>query len=251
MASASEISERILEAILAKKLARGCRLGEQQLADLFGCSRTIVREAMVRLETRGIVIVSARRGWFLAEPDAKQIGEAFTARLAIETGIIRQAAKPDPANLSIIADHLRLQEEAIKNNGLAWRTYLLGDFHVCLARCLGNQLLAGVLRDLTARTSLAASQFQSHEDASRSYAEHVEIYEALTRGDMEGAEAHMESHLRSWDQKLAMPLRDDPLDALREALTPVSAVAQGLHTRYSEGVTHPGHAPRKRKKEIS
>ncbi|MGY4425571.1 DNA-binding GntR family transcriptional regulator [Bradyrhizobium sp. JR6.1] len=52
MTSALQISDRLLDAILAKKLEPGSRLGEQQLAELFGCSRTIVREALVRLETR-------------------------------------------------------------------------------------------------------------------------------------------------------------------------------------------------------
>ena len=45
---------RIIEAIMAQKLAPGARLGEQQLAMVFDCSRTIVREALTRLAARGI-----------------------------------------------------------------------------------------------------------------------------------------------------------------------------------------------------
>ncbi|MET0543973.1 MAG: GntR family transcriptional regulator, partial [Variovorax sp.] len=37
--SASEISARIVEAVMGRKLAPGSRLGEQQLAMLFDCSR--------------------------------------------------------------------------------------------------------------------------------------------------------------------------------------------------------------------
>ena len=55
MATASDISERIMEAVMGQKLAPGSRLGEQQLAMLFDCSRTIVREALTRLAARGIV----------------------------------------------------------------------------------------------------------------------------------------------------------------------------------------------------
>ena len=70
MTTATEISNRIIEAVMAQKLAPGSRLGEQ-LAMLFDCSRTIVREALTRLATRGIVTVSARRGWYRqAEPHA-------------------------------------------------------------------------------------------------------------------------------------------------------------------------------------
>ena len=66
--TATDISQRIIDAVLAQKLAPGTRLGEQQLALLFDCSRTIVREALTRLAARGIVTVSARRGWYLIAP---------------------------------------------------------------------------------------------------------------------------------------------------------------------------------------
>ena len=75
--SSTHIAQRITEAILAQKLAPGTRLGEQQLAELFGVSRTQIREALTRLVTRGIVTVSARRGWYVIEPTADDAREAF------------------------------------------------------------------------------------------------------------------------------------------------------------------------------
>ena len=66
--TSSDIADRIVEAILAQKLAPGARLGEQALSMLFDCSRTLVREAMMQLAARGIVTVSSRRGWFVVEP---------------------------------------------------------------------------------------------------------------------------------------------------------------------------------------
>ena len=86
MTTATEISNRIIEAVMAQKLAPGSRLGEQQLAMLFDCSRTIVREALTRLATRGIVTVSARRGWYVIEPSQDEAREAFEARRVIELG---------------------------------------------------------------------------------------------------------------------------------------------------------------------
>jgi hypothetical protein len=84
-------AERIMEAVMARKLAPGARLGEQQLAMLFDCSRTIVREALTRLAARGIVTVSARRGWYVVEPSQDEAREAFEARRVIETGLIRSS----------------------------------------------------------------------------------------------------------------------------------------------------------------
>ena len=68
MTSSATISKRIIDAVMAQKLAPGARLGEQQLAMLFDCSRTIVREALTDLAARGIVTVSSRRGWYVVSP---------------------------------------------------------------------------------------------------------------------------------------------------------------------------------------
>ena len=62
MATQTEIAQRVVEAILAQKLAPGERLGEQALADLFGVSRTLVREALMQLQARGFVEVRSRKG---------------------------------------------------------------------------------------------------------------------------------------------------------------------------------------------
>lgn len=154
--SASDISARIVAAVMAQKLAPGSRLGEQQLALLFDCSRTIVREALTRLAARGIVTVSARRGWYLIEPSQDEAREAFEARRVIEVGLIRSAGRVDKAALRKLKAHLQQEKAALRQDDVGTRSYLLGDFHVCLAECLGNSLLADTLRDFTARTTLIA-----------------------------------------------------------------------------------------------
>ena len=53
MASQVDIAQRVVEAILSQKLAPGERLGEQDLANMFGVSRTLVREALMQLQARG------------------------------------------------------------------------------------------------------------------------------------------------------------------------------------------------------
>ncbi|MBV8625662.1 MAG: GntR family transcriptional regulator, partial [Herbaspirillum sp.] len=196
--SSSQIAMRITEAILAKQLAPGTRLGEQQLADLFNVSRTQVREALTRLMARGIVTVSARRGWFVIEPTADEAREAFEARRVIELGLLRQArTRPITADaIGQLRAHIAREEAAIAGADVGARSYLLGDFHVCLCECLGNSLLSETLRALTARTTLTAMLHQSSEQAEDSCSEHVLIVEALERGDLEQAEQLMHIHLQ-------------------------------------------------------
>lgn len=242
MSTATEISQRILEAVLAQKLAPGARLGEQPLAMLFDCSRTVVREALLRLAARGIVTVSARRGWYVIEPSQDEAREAFEARRVIETGLIRSAGPVDKAAVKRLKAHLGREKAALKGSDVGVRSYLLGDFHVCLAECLGNGLLADTLRDFTARTTLIAMRYQSSHEATQSCEEHVQIVAALERGDLALAEQLMSRHIGSVQSALKLQSRSDPLARLRDALAPVAAPsgpagpsasgdAQNVHTR--------------------
>ncbi|MDP9912704.1 DNA-binding GntR family transcriptional regulator [Variovorax boronicumulans] len=220
--SASEISARIVEAVMAQKLAPGARLGEQPLAMLFDCSRTIVREALTRLAARGIVTVSARRGWFVIEPSQDEAREAFEARRVIELGLIRSTGRIDKAALRQLKTHLQREKAALKESDVGHRSFLLGDFHVCLAECLGNTLLADTLRDFTARTTLIAMLYQSTHDAVQSCEDHVQIVAALERGDHAAAEALMAEHIGTVQSALRVQAPADPLAQLRDALAPLN-----------------------------
>ena len=221
--TATDISQRIIEAVLAQKLAPGTRLGEQPLALLFDCSRTIVREALTRLAARGIVTVSARRGWYLIAPSRDEAREAFEARRVIELGLLRGRRPLDKPALTRLKKHLAQEKAALRGDDVGARSFLLGDFHVCLAECLGNSLLADTLRDYTAHTTLTAMLYQSSHEAAQSCQEHVAIVAALEQGDAARAEALMAAHLANVQSGLQLDTQtDDPLHQLRQALTPLS-----------------------------
>lgn len=239
MANASDISNRIIEAIMAQKLAPGARLGEQQLAMVFDCSRTIVREALTRLAARGIVTVSSRRGWYVIEPSLAEAREAFEARRVIEMGLIRCTTMVSKAAIKTLKAHIKTEEAAVKGTDVGLRSFLLGDFHVCLAECLGNSLLADTLRDFTARTTLIAMLYQSSHDAAHSCAEHGQIVQALEKSDWVLAEQLMQQHIGHVQDALRVqPASGDPLAELRSALSPLgeskstarARMAHSLHT---------------------
>jgi DNA-binding GntR family transcriptional regulator len=225
--SSIQIATRITEAILAMQLAPGTRFGEQQLADLFGVSRTLIREALMRLATRGIVMVSARRSWFFIEPTAS---EAFEARRVIELGLLRHARSLSKDAIGQLRDHIAREQAAIAGDDVGARSYLLGDFHVCLCECLDNNLLSETVRDLTARTTLTAVLRQSSSQAVDSCEDHVHIVAALESGDIDEAERLMLDHLQVVETTLYEVIPNDPLNALRTALTPVSAAKKSKAT---------------------
>lgn len=220
------IADHIVDAILAGRIAPGQRLGEQPLADLYGVSRTLVREALGRLSARGMVEVNARRGWYVVQPSAAEARDAFDARIAIETGLVQALPGPLPAAaVRRLKAHVAQEQAAIRAGDPGERSYLLGEFHVCLAECAGNALLAEILKDLTARTTLIATLYQSTHDAARSCADHREIVAALAAGDRDGASRRVRAHIEDVARHLGQPAPEDPLAGLRAALAPAGPAA--------------------------
>jgi DNA-binding GntR family transcriptional regulator len=212
------IDRVIVDAILSGRIRAGTRLGEQALATLFAVSRTSVREALIRLEARGIVQVSPRRGWFVIEPSLEEAQEAFQARCAIEMGILRTITRIDPSVIATLRRHIAEEREAIRSGDVGARSYLLGDFHVCMVEALGNRLLADILRDLTARTVLISALYQSTHDATESCDEHEYITKALAEGDLQRAADLMTAHIGNVEAGLTKRVDRDPLLDLRQAL---------------------------------
>ena len=207
---------------MAQKLAPGARLGEQQLALLFNCSRTMVREALIRLAARGIVTVSSRRGWYVVELSVNDAREAFEAREVIEMGLIRRTQEVSKAALKRLKTHVARQKAAVSGGDVGLRSFLLADFHVCLAECLGNNLLAEAVRDMTARTILIAMLSQSAEEAEQSCNEHADIVKALEERNFLLAEKLMQVHIGCSQSRLnPESATNDPLSELRNALSPI------------------------------
>jgi len=202
MTHQAEIAQRVVESILARKLSPGSRLGEQELADLFAVSRTLVREALMQLQARGFVEVRSRKGWYVVEPSFEEARDAFAARRVIETGMLREAGRPLQSVIRRLDQHVAEERAAIAGTDAATRAFLLADFHACLAQCIGNHLLSEVMRDLTARTTLVATLYQSSHDARQSCDDHAAIVAALAAGETAQAEALMAAHIGSVQEGL-------------------------------------------------
>lgn len=218
------IAQQVVQSILARKLQPGERLGEQALSDLFGVSRTLVREALMQLQARGFVQVHPRRGWFVVEPSVQEARDAFAARRVIETGLLQEQGRPLQQVTRQLRQHIAQEKAALKGADPATRAFLLADFHVCLAQSMGHEALSQILRDLTARTTLAATLYQSQHDATVSCQQHEGIVQALEAGDTTRATELMRAHLGEVEHSL-QPDQAQPHDPLRERLQPITLPA--------------------------
>lgn len=202
MITKTKIAERLIESILTGRLRPGVRLGEQDIADMFEVSRTLVREALIQLQARGFVEVRSRVGWYVAEPSFEEAQETYAARRVVEPGMLRDAGRPLQSALKRLRQHIAQEQESIAADDATARSSLLADFHICLAECLGNRFLSSMIVDLSARSMLAAALYHSKSEAQVSNDDHAAIVEALAEGDNSRAEQLMIAHIDALKSRL-------------------------------------------------
>lgn len=199
------IVESITAAIVERRLMPGTKLVEQQIADIFGVSRTLVRQALNQLSRDRLVTLEPARGAFVAKPSVQEARQVFEVRSMLEAAMVKQlCAVITDAQIAELRQHVKAEAAAVARTDVSGRTRLLADFHVVLARMLGNQVLADMLEDLLTRSSLIALMYQSSHSAEHSQEEHVAIVDALERRDVRAAVRLLESHLGNVERNLRL-----------------------------------------------
>lgn len=197
------IVDAITAAIVERRLMPGTKLAEQQIADIFKVSRTLVRQALNQLSRDRLITLEQSRGAFVAQPSVEEARQVFEVRRMIESQMVRQlCAVATEAQVAQLREHLANEANAVARTDVTGRTRLLADFHVVLARLLGNEVLAQLLEDLLSRCSLIALMYQSAHSAEHSADEHVAIVDAIERRDAKSAARLMDKHLGNVQQNL-------------------------------------------------
>lgn len=203
--STQRIVESITTAITERRLMPGTKLTEQKIADLFKVSRTVVRQALNQLSRDHLVTLAPGRGASVAVPSVQEARQVSEVRAMVETALVRQlCASITDLQLKQLRVHLQSEHDAIRRTDVPGRTRLLADFHILLARMLGNEVLAQWMADLLNRSSLISLMYQSSHSAEQSHNEHVQIVDVLAQRDARAAARLMEQHIASVQRNLRL-----------------------------------------------
>ena len=199
------IVDALTRSIVEHRLLPGSKLVEQKLADQFGVSRTLIRQALFRLSQNRLVRMEPARGAFVAAPSMEEAQQVFAVRRMLEAGMVRTLiADLKPQHTKALRDHIKLEGAALGTGDISSRTELLGDFHVLMAKLIGNSVLAQMLGDLNSRCALITMMYQSDQEAAHSQEEHIAIVNAI----------------QARDEALALSLLDEHLCHVQAALIP-------------------------------
>ena len=199
MERASDRAYRTLrDGIIDGSLMSGTLLGEVELAERLGVSRTPVREALARLTADGLV-AAAGRGVAVTAVDASDIREIFAVRAALEVQAVRLAAErgSDAAFAELeqgfaAADTLLADDDAQRHGYFA----LVARFDEAVDEASGNPYLLAALAPV--RTHLARIRRLARDDDERlrdAAREHLLIVRAVRARDAELAAHATHVHL--------------------------------------------------------
>ncbi|BDU58859.1 GntR family transcriptional regulator [Limnohabitans sp. MORI2] len=199
------IVDALTKAIVEHRLHPGTKLAEQKLADHFGVSRTLIRQALFQLVQKRLIRMEPARGAFVATPSSDEARQVFAVRRMLELEMTRSFVRHvTPAQIKALKDHVAEEKAAVSRGDVPGRTDLLGDFHVRMADLMGNQVLAQILSELISRCALITLMYQSSNAAEHSAEEHAEILKAIVAKDEKLAVKLMDEHLRNVEEGLAL-----------------------------------------------
>ena len=225
--AAEEIYEVLRQRILSGELTPGDRLpSERALMVELQRSRPTIREALRRLEQGGyITTAQGTSGAVVCQPSLQAAEEPLQDMIRLGGVTVAEVSEYRQNNDSIIAawaaKRAKAEDVSALEDCIAQQEKALEDFvrfveldvqfHSALAYASGNQVavivtevLAGVERELLLKKLQSLSAVERATMCRVILKQHLEILEAIRRGDSRGARAAMSTHTRSAGRDLRM-----------------------------------------------
>lgn len=186
--------------IAQQKVAPGSKLRETDLAAEFGVSRTRVREALGRLEQRGLVERVPNRGAVVARLDLSQVFHIYQIREVLEGLAARLAtlAMPHEAWKDDLARFEGPLKELIERGDLQEYIEHYERLRRKIILAAANPLLAEMLDTIYEKTQVLIRRIiilPGRAEVGRQH--HAAMLLAMCRGEAEKAEAIRRDGLRS------------------------------------------------------
>lgn len=219
VSSAEGIVSHLTEAVHEHRVLPGMKLSEDEVGEVFGVSRTIVRQALRAMAHEGLVTIERNRGAFVAKPSIKEAREVFEARALLEPQTARAAAeRATPRDVALLEDHIESEHAALAEGKAGLALKLSGLFHMELARVADQKTIEAFIQQLVSRSSLVIALYWQRRNAlCESHAHHA-LLDALRNNEPDEAEELMKGHLVDLLSQLNLRDASEETRSLRDAL---------------------------------
>lgn len=217
--SAEAAASAIRELILEGSIPAGSRLGQDELAEKLGVSRTPLRTALAELSREGLVEYSRHRGYWVRGFNSADISTAFEVRASLEALACELAARNGMSAGQIDWLQERLADgDRILSAGrllpelLAPYRRMNVDFHSAIIEASRNPWVADFVKR-SHNVPMASDRIILWSDRDypviqRSHDDHHRILNAIAARDGDRAAALMREHVRFAGEVLLKHLED-------------------------------------------
>ena len=206
---ADAVARSVRDGVAAGELVPDRTYSVYQLAELFGVSRSPVREGLLRLAEAGLVKIIRNRGFRVLPPRAHDIEEIIGIRLALEPPAARQAAElaTDEQRATIRSALGSMAAAAARGDDASfWPADR--ELHDRLLRASGRPRTAAIVEQLRSTTALLGPPTTAGgRTLTEIHAEHEPVVAAVLGRDGAGAEAAMRAHLEATGTLLMASVR--------------------------------------------
>ncbi len=221
------LPERVA-AVIARQIGEGRYLPgaklppESQLSEVFGVSRSVVREAISRLKTEGLLDSRQGKGVMVLGPAARtafrmegidrlsqqELAQFYEMRAVIESETAALAARRrNSADLKRLRGCLTRMAQAVEEGTDGTGPDV--EFHRIIAEASGNRYLKDLMEFLNARAGQVIRTARDHSSRSarlpsQVQQEHENIFQAISAGDAEAARSISQHHLQNAARRLGI-----------------------------------------------
>lgn len=189
----------VRDSILSGELLPGAHLREMHLARELSVSQAVVREALIQLETAGLVVRVPNSRTTVTALSTSDVDERIAVRRCLEVFAAGEAARR-----ATPSDHKRLEAvlEDLEHAALETNPFELAqadlEFHRCLWQLAGNETLSRTLELTTAPLFATVGLIRTKgdpRDAASAVAAHQSLIEPIRMGDAAAAQLAINLHI--------------------------------------------------------
>jgi DNA-binding GntR family transcriptional regulator len=189
--------------IITAKMPPGSVINETQLMEEFDLGRTPIREAIKQLQTENLVMVTPRKGMYVADIAVTDLLQIFEVRVELESFATRLAAQRITQDEITELQKLAIAYQQVDLSNKDALIKLDGEFHSLLAKATHNKFLIKEIEhyyNLSLRIWYIALSYAKPEDIDVNA--HIEILEAIQAQDAEKAGLRMRKHIQDFHKTI-------------------------------------------------
>ncbi len=202
-ATSDGVYNQLKEQILHLELPPGSLISEIETAEKYHISRTPVRDAFKRLEREGLLEIRPHIGTFISLIDLNAVSDVLYIREVLEYSVLSDLSqmydKSQDLRIRLILQHQKeLLESDMPIEELS-RAFILSDneFHTALFDAAGKKNIIKFLYSYNSQYERFRTfiNFNGKEDLQKLYDCHVNIWDCITKKDLDGLKDCIIHHL--------------------------------------------------------